>query len=228
MQHYSRRNPSPRYQRLLALYGVMHREGETHLGIPPDQTYPGKSLPPQAGHIKRLIELTDARTVLDYGSGKGQQYMPLPWVDPGGTVHLGIAAWWGAEVHCYDPGYPPFSALPTGRFDGVISTDVLEHCPDEDLPWIVRELFSYATRFVFANVACFPAQKRLPDGQNAHCTTRPVKWWRKLVERAARERPEILYEFRLQVDARTPQGAVRVEKVITNEEAWRAARAHAR
>ncbi len=38
MKAYTRDHPSPRYQRLLALYREMHREGEVHLGIPPDQT----------------------------------------------------------------------------------------------------------------------------------------------------------------------------------------------
>jgi len=222
VQHYSRSKPSPRYQRLLALYREMHRDGETVLGVPPDQTFPGESLPPQAGHIKRLIHLTGARTLLDYGSGKGQQYMPLPFTDPGGTVHLGISAWWGVTVQCHDPAYPPFAALPDGRFDGVISTDVLEHCPEEDMPWIVGELFAYATRFVFANVACFPARKHLPNGQNAHCTIRPLKWWRGLIERVAGDRPEVLYEFRLQVDERMPQGQTRVEKILTNMAAWQA------
>lgn len=226
MQQYTRRNPSPRYQRLLTLYREMHREGERHLGIPPDQTFSGTSLPPEAGHVRRLIALTAARTVLDYGSGKGQQYHPLPFADPGGAVHLGIAAWWGVAVHCYDPAYPAFATLPTGRFDGVVSTDVLEHCPEEDVPWIVGELFAFANRFVFATVACYPAQKRLPNGQNAHCTVRPLKWWRPLIERAVRDRPEVLYEFRLQVDEHTPEGS-RVEKVLTNLEAWQAHRAPA-
>jgi hypothetical protein len=53
----------------------------------------------------------------------------------------------------------------------VISTDVLEHCPGKvNVPWIVDEMFGYATRFVFANVAVIPAGKRLPNGENAHCT----------------------------------------------------------
>ncbi len=228
MQQYTRRNPSPRYQRLLALYREMHREGETRRGIPPDETFPGKSLPPQAGPIKRLIDLTGARTVLDYGSGKGQQYVPMPVADEGGTVHLGIPAWWGVDVTCHDPGYPPYAALPTGRFDGVISTDVLEHCPEEDMPWIVAELFAYATRFVFANVACYPARKLLPNGANAHCTIRPAKWWRAVFERAARDRPEVLYQLRLHLDPQAPEDDSRAEKVITNEAAWQAQRESAR
>lgn len=224
MAQYSRRNPSPRYARLLAQYRQMHRDGEVHLGIPPDQTFPGKSLPPQAGHIKRLIDLTGAKTVLDYGSGKGQQYQPLPFTDPGGAVHLGIRAWWGVAVRCYDPGYEPYAALPEGTFEGVISTDVLEHCPEEDLPWIVAELFDRATRFVFANVACFPARKRLPNGQNAHCTVRPLKWWRKLIDTVAARHPAVLYEFRFQVLERERGGEdALVEKQLTNLDRWRSA-----
>jgi len=94
--------------------------------------------------------------------------------------------YWGVEsIRCYDPGHPPFSVLPEGGFDAVICTDVLEHCPEEDLPWIVGELFGYARRFVFANVACYPAAKTLPNGENAHCTIRPVAFWRALFDRAA-------------------------------------------
>jgi hypothetical protein len=225
---YSRTNPSARYARLLAQYRQMHRDGEVQRGVPPDQTFPGKSLPPQAGHIKRLIDLTGAKTLLDYGSGKGQQYQPLPFTDPGGTVHLGIRAWWGVELRCYDPGYEAYAVLPSGKFDGVISTDVLEHCPEEDMPWIVAELFGFAHRFVFANVACFPAAKRLPNGQNAHCTVRPLKWWRELVDRIAPRHAAILYELRFQVFERKAGGEdALVEKVLTNLERWEAGRAQA-
>ncbi len=220
---FSRSKPSPRYERLVRQYQIMHRDGEAHLGIPPDLTFPGKSLPPQAPRIKRLIDLTGARDVLDYGSGKGQQYMPMPLTDDSGAVYPDIQSWWGVTVRCFDPGYPPHATLPEGEFDGVICTDVLEHCPEEDMEWIVGELFGYARRFVFANVACFPAQKRLPSGQNAHCTVRPVKWWRALIASAARQRPRVLYEFRVTYDDRTPDGPRRVEGVLTNEEAWRAA-----
>jgi hypothetical protein len=222
---YSRAKPSPRYERLVRQYQVMHREGETHLGIPPDQTFPGKSLPPQAPRIKRLIDLTGARDVLDYGSGKGQQYMPKPFTDDTGAVYADIASWWGVAVTCYDPAYAPFTTLPEGDFDGVVCTDGLEHCPEEDMEWIIDELFGYARCFVFANVACFPATKRLPSGQNAHCTIRPVKWWRGLIAGIARRRRYVLYEFRVTHDDPTPEGPRRVEDVLTNEQGWREGRA---
>jgi len=61
----------------------------------------------------------------------------------------------------------------------------------------VAELFAYARKFVYANIACFPAKKRLPSGGNAHCTIKPAKWWEEHIGRAAKTRPGVIYEFRL-------------------------------
>jgi hypothetical protein len=196
---YTRQAPSPRYRRLIEQYKLMHLHGETHLGIPPDQTFPGQSLPKEAPHIKRLIKRTKSQNILDYGSGKGQQYWPRRIVDAEeGIDYPDIKSYWGAtEIRCYDPAYSPFSELPAGNYDGVICTDVLEHCPEEDIPWILDELFRFARKFVYANVACFPARKRLPSGGNAHCTIRPVRWWDERLQQVARSKPGLLYEFRL-------------------------------
>jgi FkbM family methyltransferase len=182
MPSYSRAQPSPRYRELIELYGRMHTHGEQKLGIPAEKTFPGTSLAKHVPRIKRLIERTGARTILDYGAGKGLQYRPQKVVVDGEHVADGIGEYWDVdEVRCFDPGYAPHSALPEGKFDAVVSTDVLEHCPEEDLPWILDEIFGYADRFVYLNVACFPARKTLPNGENAHITVRPPQWWRELV-----------------------------------------------
>jgi len=171
---YTRAAPSPRYEKMLAQYRRLHEEGDPRRSESPDLVFPGKSLPPQAHHVRRLIEQHGARTILDYGSGKGTQYLPLPFTDDKGLSYPDIRNYWGGvEIRCYDPGFAPFSELPSGRFDGVIATDVLEHCPEEDMEWILAEMFRYADKFVFANVACYPAVRQLPSGANAHCTIRP-------------------------------------------------------
>jgi hypothetical protein len=213
---YSRENPSPRYHELQRLYRAMHETGEDFLGIPAEQTFLGKSLLPQARHIKRLIQQTGARTILDYGSGKGKQYDVRPFHDET-VVWADIMEFWGVdEVTCYDPCYEPYSKLPEGGFDGVISTDVLEHCPEEDLSWIVDEIFGYADKFVFANVACYPAAKRLPNGENAHCTIRPAGWWDDLARQVAAKYPRLLWEFRIYSEESSPMGIRLVEQKIGN------------
>jgi hypothetical protein len=192
---YTRANPSPRYSALLDFYRQMHRDGIKGDPAPASGTFPGKSLLPQVIRIKQLIARTDAQSILDYGSGKGLQY---EWrrlqIEGYGLADSVIDYWDIAGVECYDPGYAPLSQLPRGRFDGVISTDVLEHCPEDDIPWIVAELFQYAERFVFANVAAYPAGKQLPNGENAHCTQRTVEWWDALFRETAIAHPGIDWE----------------------------------
>jgi len=215
---YTRENPSARYIELLKQYQQLHIEGEKNLGLAPENTFPGQSLPPHAPAIKRLIDKTGAKTILDYGSGKGKQYQPLPLNVEGDTrQYLGIQEYWGVDnITCYDPCYEPFNHLPTSQFDGVISTDVLEHCPEEDVEWIIDGLFSFSKLFVFGNIACYPAKKHLPNGENAHCTIQPGQWWVEYIKQSANKYPGRLFEFLLDVKIDTESGPAIQRQRIAN------------
>jgi hypothetical protein len=216
---FTRANPSPRYQELVQLYRTMHAEGEKFMNVAPGDTFPGLSLPPEAHHIKRLIDRTGAHNILDYGSGKGRQYDARNVKLATGEVVESIVDYWGVDyVHCYDPSFPKFSTLPHGRFHGVISTDVLEHCPEEDLPWILTEMFSYAERFLYANVACYAAKKRLPSGENAHCTIRPPEWWKDLFRSISAGFPGVVWELSASLLVEDEVGGIRGEKRLTSSE----------
>ena len=204
---HSRTTPSPRYRELLSQYRTMHTRGEQHQNLPPEQTFSGQSLPRHGQNIKQLIDAHGAKTILDYGSGKGVQYTSVRISLPGGQQFNTIPDYWGVDsVTCYDPGYEPFSRLPNGLFDGVICTDVLEHCPREDMHWIVNEIFSFAEKFVYANVACYPAKKRLANGENAHCTIESVDGWQSLISDIASGFPAVRYFFFLEHPATSGQG----------------------
>lgn len=214
---YDRAHPSPRYVELQNYYRSMHEKGEDYLGVPPEKTFTGESLAPECARIKRLIEKTGAQTMLDYGSGKGRQYGPRLFRDGSGNQWPSVMDYWSVdEVVCYDPCYAPLSRLPEGKFDGVVCTDVLEHCPEQDMPWVVGELFGYAARFVYASIASFPARKRLPNGENAHCTIRPADWWRLLFEGAAAAHPGVLWESCVYTQGELPGGPQYAEQVIGN------------
>lgn len=176
----------------------MHRDGDAVLNIAAQNMFPGISLFPQLVRVKRLIARTQSQSVLDYGSGKGLQYQTTPVrVDGEAGEWESVGDYWDIDyVACYDPCYPPYAELPGTRFDGVISTDVLEHCPEEDLTWIVEELFGLADKFVFASIAGYPARKQLPNGENAHCTVRPLQWWEQLFGLAAKAKPELIWQIR--------------------------------
>ena len=101
----------------------------------------------------------------------------------------------GLKATLYDPAYLPYAQFPQEQSDLVVCTDVLEHCPPEDVPWIVEELFMLARKFVFANIACYPARKYLRNGENAHCTVAPVEWWSEQIWRVAQRYANIDYRF---------------------------------
>ena len=142
-----------------------------------DFAYPGDNLKPQLHHIKDLVQDTKSETLLDYGCGKGRQY----------TEHkhheeLGIMP------ALYDPAVPEYENLPEGTFDGVISTDVMEHIPKEQLPETFCSIYNKAEKFVFLAICTKPAIAVLPSGQNAHCTVEPIGFWVTMIEKYAPKR----------------------------------------
>jgi len=191
---YSREAPSPRYLELQEQYRLMHLAEVSREHEPTGQYFPGWGLLPHIERIYNLIRATGSESLLDYGSGKGNQYSEKV-VNPGQGELITIPQYWGiGNIHCYDPAYEPFSRIPGERFDAVISTDMVEHCPEQDLPWILDEMFSHAGKFVYINAANYPAKKTLLNGENAHCTIKPSEWWLALVAETSARHPGIQWE----------------------------------
>jgi len=142
-----------------ATYTQMHQHNE--------KTFAGYSLKNYLGEIAALVKETSAETLLDYGSGKGYQYLAK-------RMH---EAWGGILPVCYDVGVRQLTERPTGKFDGVISTDVLEHIAEPDVDQVLDDIFSFAEAFVFLAIACRKSKKTLPDGRDAHLTVREPSWW---------------------------------------------------
>ncbi|MDA1090049.1 MAG: class I SAM-dependent methyltransferase [Proteobacteria bacterium] len=194
---YNRQSPSPHYAALLEMYAQMHRDGYVQAAdgdevkVEGQKTFAGEQLTKFLDPIKALVVETGARSILDYGAGKGLQYSNAITVNlADGTSVAGVPAFWGVDaVETYEPALG--SGAPQGSYDGVVSTDVMEHCFAADVPWIIEEMFSLARRFVFVNVACYPAMARLPNGENAHITIRSPEWWRGVFDAIGHQYPEI-------------------------------------
>jgi SAM-dependent methyltransferase len=110
--------------------------------------------------IKDLVDRYNARTILDYGCGKGQQYQePLPYAAEPGT-ELPQDQWQtfdqylGVTVYCYDPCVAEFETPPPAdvKFDGVICTQVLNSIPDDDMTWVREKLEHHAKKFCFVGI----------------------------------------------------------------------------
>ena len=94
----------------------------------------------------------------------------------------------------------------------------MEHCPEEDLSWIVDEIFSFASAFVYLNVSTAPAKRLLPNGENAHCTVRPPEWWVPLFDGIHAEYPHLRYFVAFFVKRPQPDGQV-IEKTVLHRHA---------
>ena len=150
-------------------YKKFHAEKNTN--------YPGNNLKPQLQHIKDLVQDTKAKTLLDYGCGKGLQYTKWKHHEEFGVMPA-----------LYDPAVPEYEQLPDGPFDGVYSTDVMEHISKEQIPETFGKLFSRADKFVFLSICTQPALTILPNGENAHCTVEPIEFWVAMIEKYATKR----------------------------------------
>lgn len=141
-------------------YGKMHEMGY----------FPGQQVKYYKGNIADLVVGTNAKTLLDYGCGKGSCYE---------GNEPAYKAWGGIVPFLYDPYYPPHAARPDRKFDGVICTDVMEHVPEADIDDVLRDIAALANKFVFITICTRPAKKLLPDGRNAHVTVKPEEWWKE-------------------------------------------------
>lgn len=141
------------------------------------KTYSGKLFRPHANFVKKLIDRLECKSVLDYGCGKGSQYL---WVSHGGEAsvpaNMTIEQYWGIDVKKFDPAWPPFAKEPVGAFDLVLCTHTLGTIPVIDLDEIVSRLVHYANKALFVAEKIGPAQKRTYDKVGEEM---PHEWSRK-------------------------------------------------
>ena len=170
-EDYSREFPSQRYEDLLKEYELMHDVS--------DQMFNGRSVANFVDVIQHVLKENKCNTLLDYGSGKGLLYTKdYDKVQIDNPISKPLPKLWDINKYTlYDPGYKEHSKLPTGKFDSVVCTDVLEHVPEEDLGWVVDELIDYAKKVLFLNISCLPALKKFRDGTNVHVSIfKPEEW----------------------------------------------------
>ncbi len=193
---FSAENPSPHYLELLHQYALVHRHGVIRPKGRPrtaEGTFFEGLRPLYVRQIAKMIAEADAKTLLDFGSGKRTYcYEDAPGRSPKYKI---LPEWGDTLVTCYDPGYEPFAEPPAGSFDAVIATDVLEHIPEQDIPWVLDKLFGYADKFLYLIAACYPASHLFLNGENTHCTIKPPAWWVERLRRAATRNPGLQWRL---------------------------------
>ena len=127
-----------------------------------DKIWQGTSIINYIPKINQIIKDKDIKSILDYGCGKAKHH-PKEW-----------------NAIKYDPAIQEYQNKPQDKYDLVISTDVLEHIPVDNIQQTINEIFSYSNKWVFVSVCCRKAEAILPNGYNAHATIESAKWWRDL------------------------------------------------
>ncbi len=118
-------------------------------------------------HAEKILEFRKelgAKSILDYGCGMGSLQARLRTLGYDGVV---------AE---YDPAVKGKDKLPRPA-DLVVCTDVLEHVERDCVDNVLKHLRALTRMGCYMAIANRPANRFLPDGQNAHCTVEHPDWW---------------------------------------------------
>ena len=160
-----------------------------------NKVWSGNDAKKYAHLIADLVQHYQARSMLDYGCGKGFQYqtavewptdMPEVYTHPM-TFDQRISV---ESVYLYDPcviglDSPP---QPDEDFDCVICTQVLGSIPDDDLYWVIDDLMTWTRKFCFIGlidpkVHVVKSNKTSIYDPQAFKAVRTRSWYRDIVRK---------------------------------------------
>lgn len=178
------RKLSKKGQELIGLYKKMASEGYDrvdHKRV--DNAFSDFELRACRPQILSIFNQHSISTVLDYGCG-GSDWRASGFDDV--SNQSAIEYFKLQNAYRYEPARDTDERQ---RVDCVVSFDVLEHIFISDIPFVLRDMFSYASKLIVLNVACYPAAAKLPNGENAHITVRHPTWWKGMVDSISIEYP---------------------------------------
>lgn len=120
--------------------------------------------------VKILEGFPEIETILDYGCGSASlmEYVKSKGFEKDWTL--------------YDPGVFKYKKEPKGKFDLVITTDVLEHVEEPMLNNTIRKLQSLTGKYLLSEIACYFAGVKFKDGpyvgQDLHINVKAPDMWR--------------------------------------------------
>ena len=121
--------------------------------------------------VKILEDHPEIKTILDYGCGAATL---KKFVEDKGITDK--------QWTLYDPAVKIYDKEPTGKFDLVISTDVLEHVEEIMLNNVIRNLQSLTGKFLLSEIACYLCNSEFESGpyvgQDMHISLKAPDGWR--------------------------------------------------
>ena len=205
------KNPFPRsnkYDELIKIYsdiainGIYKKDGTF---FPPSQVFGMSGQVKFKSVLKTLFTKYNIKSVLDYGAGQGS------WENKVDN-NQSLKNYLNLDSVSY---FEPARELDTKNIsECVVSFDVLEHVFISDIPWVIYDIFSYSSKLVIINAACYPAGKMLPNNENVHITVREPFWWKGMIDGVANFFPNINYVV---LASKTPKDVTIYEDVSREE-----------
>lgn len=109
--------------------------------------------------IKKIYDKIAAKSLLDYGCGKGLLGKQLDF-----------------PIWEYDPAVTGKEHAPRPA-DLVVCVDVLEHIEEEYLENVLNDIARCTKLVAYIVIATRPSLKVLPDGRNSHLIQQGKEWW---------------------------------------------------
>ena len=150
-------------------YKILHKQG--NYGSSSEKLY---------DDILPLVKEINPKTILDFGCGQSKLIDMLPC----------------EKRYRYDPAVKQYEHLPALReFDLIICIDVLEHIPEDKIEQTLRLIYYMSLNVIF-DIGIKPATHLLPNGENAHCTVKPVEWWMEKLKEVFYEKVTFVKDIR--------------------------------
>ena len=136
------------------------------------------------------IDKRGAATILDFGCGGSVHWhMDVPIR---GKRTQSATEYFGKKLrgfYRYDPAHPLYDIKPTGKYDIIMCTEVLEHIPMDEMHDILTEIASYLVDdgVVILTIPKGLSSNAFPDGENTHCTLMSTKEWHDLLDKYFKE-----------------------------------------
>lgn len=137
-----------------------------------DPSRPVDTPPPPRGGVKNApyllphVRALKPSSAIHYGACQGKLVESLR--------HAGVA-----RVVRYDPRVPAISRRPRGFFDLLISVDLLEHVPEEEIDLVLAEMAALARE---ALIVVDTRVAKSADGRAAAGTAHGNAWWRERLQ----------------------------------------------
>jgi hypothetical protein len=164
---------------LSSSYYAALKRTQRHHQAKQGKTFSGRFTWKQRHRIKGLIDRFEATSMLDYGCGWGKQYQ-----ERDENKGQSLADFWGVDPVKFDPGVPHFQAEPKGKFDLVISVQVLGSIPTADLPAIVDRLYAHTHKAIFVAERIGGVRKPIfEDMEAAMPHGKSMQWWLDVLTR---------------------------------------------